>query len=174
MVDSDEDELMDDASSSDSDSSIDTRVPFDKDEYSDEEMPLPSFKSINTPIIPAAPNLSLLSEYTKMQFGSTKTNPIQLKPTLQPKPVPEVTNKIPAKAFVQTEKAAKDFASFTKHSGGMGMKLMMKMGYTHGQGLGVEKNGMLIYIKHITCRYCQSSGCKVETASNGTWAQRIR
>ena len=39
------------------------------------------------------------------------------------------------------EKEQKDFASFSKHSGGIGMKLMMKMGYAKGKGLGVNQDG---------------------------------
>lgn len=41
------------------------------------------------------------------------------------------------------EKASKDFAKFTKNSTGIGMKLMMKMGYSHGQGLGSDKKGIV-------------------------------
>jgi hypothetical protein len=44
---------------------------------------------------------------------------------------------------VSSEKESHDFASFNKHSTGIGMKLMMKMGYQKGKGLGVNESGII-------------------------------
>lgn len=67
-----------------------------------------------------------------MKFGSTGDN----------RPISFAT-KATTSPLIPTEKASKDFAKFTKHSTGIGMKLMMKMGYLHGQGLGSDKKGIV-------------------------------